>query len=102
MRVVIILNTDKELLKDYIKKRRYSECIEILNKNIKKDLIKKVKKKDTNFEYVNLPNLRSRCLNLLDDKYISVVNQFCELHIEEVNEEYTIMKLMKLLKELNE
>lgn len=96
------MEEDKELVKKYIENKKYVQASEILSKNIKKILVDKIKEIDSKYNYVNLLNLKNRCINLLNDEYISIVQEFCNLHIEEFSEEFEIVKLMELLKKLKD
>lgn len=88
-------------LKKYILNREYMKCINLLNKNIKQILVNKIKEQDKEFEYVNLVNLRSRCIQLLDVSDILVIEELCDLQMEELNTEYEVMELMNLYERLN-
>ena len=82
---------DNEILKNYIKEYRYSECISLLKNKIVSYLINKIRTIDETINYTTISDLISLCDVYLNDSTIA-----CNLKLA-LNEETELEQIEMLL-----
>lgn len=91
---------NKDELKYYISKNNYKKCCEILEKDIKKTIVKEIRKIDPDYNYVDIYDLIDTSNALLKEPYKSIAEN---IRFFSENEEYedTLKRLMELYKIIN-
>lgn len=93
---------NKKLFKENLNKKNYSNCIYMLHEEIKNILISKVTKFDKNYSYIDLCDLKNKCLTFLDEEQKLLVLEFYDSSFNQYNETYELDRLLDIYKTLKD
>lgn len=90
-----MINRDE--LKYFISRREYKKCCEILERDIKNNIIAKIKKIDPEYNYIDIYDLIETSRLLLKEPYKSIAEKI-RFFSEDEKYEDTLKRLMELYK----
>lgn len=94
---------DKNIIKEKMKAKDYSNCIFILFNEIKNSLVKEIKEKKKDYVYITIGDLKNKALKYLSDDLQSYAIILYTLTIDpEENELYTLNLLFEIYKDLSQ
>lgn len=95
------LSINKKIFKENLNCKNYSNCIYMLDEEIKEMLILLIRGFNKNYVYKNLDDLKNNCLKYLDYDQKLLVLEFYDISMNPVNELQELKQLLKIYDELN-
>lgn len=83
-------------LKKYFKKQDYESCINILTKEIKDNLIKRIQIFYPDYKYKNITDLKNNCFKYLKDLEKIFAVQLYDFSYNEVSNEIELASLLEM------
>lgn len=93
---------NKKVFYEKFKNKQYTECIDILRKEIINILVKKIREKENAFNYSTTRDLYNVSKRYLANKEISIAYQLYNFDITNEVDEYVLDELFQAYKELTE
>lgn len=93
---------DKVIFKYKLKNKKYSECVDILRKEIIKILVKQIQNKDTYFSYTTTMDLYYKSKKYLPEKDSKIAYELYLLDTMEETEAYLLDEMMILYEKLQQ
>lgn len=92
---------NKRVFYEKLKNKEYTECIEILRKDIINMLVFKIKEKEKSFNYSTTRDLYNISKKHLEENEVTIAYQLYNFDIVDEAEEYVLYELFQSYKELN-
>ena len=93
---------NKKIFKNNLNAKEYSNCIYMLHEEIKNILITKVRKFDKKYVYLDLCNLKNKCLTFFNEEQKLLVLEFYDLSFNQYNETFELDRLLDIYKTLKD
>lgn len=93
---------NKAIFKYKLRNKKYTECVDILRKEIIDVLEKRIQQNDNFFSYTTTMDLYNKSQKFLNKKEIKIAYQLFLLDIMEETEEYLLNEIMIMYQELQE
>ena len=91
---------NKDMFYYNLRNKNYLFCIDILTKEIKNDLIKKINLRQPHFKYTNMENLKYNCFKFLDDVEKETSQVLYDFSQNEFPNTFELSVLLDIYKEL--